>query len=83
MGTPSIVSNIPGPIDTIIDQKTAFTVNVKDISGLIDKMKRIRNWDYMQMGIEAATYSKNTFDSITLNVKILERKNMLLKLVIK
>lgn len=78
VGTPAIVSNIPGPIDTIINKKTAFTVKVKDVSDLIDKMKVIRNSDYIQMGIDAATYSKDTFESTKINSRILERKNMLL-----
>lgn len=78
VGTPAIVSNISGPIDAIIEQKTAITVEVRNVSDLISKMRAISNSDYIQMGMDAATYSRNTFDSTKLNEKILERKNMLL-----
>lgn len=79
VGTPAIVSNIPGPVDTIISQKTAFTVEVRNVPDLINKMNDIRNSDHIKMGMDAAIYSNNTFDSTKLNSKILERKNMLLR----
>ena len=38
VGTPAIVSNIPGPIDTIDAGKTALTVEVKNADDLKEKM---------------------------------------------
>lgn len=83
VGTPAIVSNIPGPIDTIDKGKTALTVEVKNATALTDKMKAIREMDYMTMGENAAHFAKEKFDSEVLCEKILERKCFLLGEVIK
>lgn len=79
MGTPAIVSNIPGPIDAINDGETAFTVPVKDSVALKDAMIKIKKCDYNQMGKNAYTFAKNNFDSKVLCEKILERKIWVLK----
>lgn len=79
VGTPAIVSNIPGPIDTIEVGKTALTVQVEDIDDLVNEMKKIRVLNCSQMGINAYNYAHNNFDSKMLCVKILERKEQLLK----
>ena len=78
VGTPAIVSNIPGPIDAIDEGKTALTTEVKSVSDLVLKMNTIRNMDYIDMGINAANYAKNMFNSKVLSEKILERKKALL-----
>ncbi len=79
VGTPAIVSNIPGPIDTINEGITALTVQVKDSNDLAEKMKAIREIDYVLMGENAAHYVKEKFDSEVLCEKILERKRQLLQ----
>lgn len=79
VGTPAIVSNIPGPIDTIDEGVTALTVQVKDSKDLAEKMKAIREIDYVLMGENAAHYVKEKFDSEALCEKILERKRQLLQ----
>lgn len=79
MGTPAIVSNIPGPIDAIDDGKTAFTIPVKDSTALKDAMIKIKKCDYNQMGKNAYAFAKNNFDSKVLCEKILERKNELMR----
>lgn len=79
VGTPAIVSNIPGPIDTIEDGKTALSFEVKNVADLAKKMKTIRKNDYTKMGLVAAQYAKDKFDSKTLCKKILERKLLLLE----
>lgn len=81
VGTPAIVSNIPGPIDTIDDGKTALTVEVKNVADLANKMKTIKEVDYTVMGQNAAVYVKERFDSDVLCEKILERKQHLLSQV--
>lgn len=78
VGTPAIVSNIPGPIDTIDAGKTALTVEVKNTNDLKEKMKDIKSGVSMNMGANAAEYVEHKFDSIKLCEKILERKKLLL-----
>lgn len=78
MGTPAIVSDIPGPTDTIDRNKTAFVVPAKDADALAGAMRRIRTMDYTTMGQNAAKFAKENFDSDVLCEKILERKKLLL-----
>ena len=78
MGTPAIVSDIPGPIDAIDRNKTAFVVPAKDADALAGAMRRIRTMDYTTMGQNAAKFAKENFDSDVLCEKILERKKLLL-----
>lgn len=79
MGTPAIVTNIPGPIDTIIRDKTALVVSVKNSNELSLCMKKIRTNDYSSMSKNAAQFAKENFDSNVLNKKIFERKQSLLE----
>lgn len=79
VGTPAIVSNIPGPIDTIDVGKTALTVEVKNVGDLVQKMIQIRNADYMAIGMNAAKYVTERFDNMKLCEKILDRKVCLLE----
>lgn len=79
MGTPAIVSDIPGPIDAISNGHTALTVEAKNVYDLIEKMTQIKLLNYKSMGDAAAKYSRDKFDSIKLCEKILERKKELLE----
>lgn len=74
MGTPAIVSNIPGPIDAIEVGKTALVVNAKDTDELTEAMQKIQTMDYMGMGQNAEQFAREKFDSMVLCRKILERK---------
>lgn len=78
VGTPAIVTDIPGPTDTIDRDKTALVVPVKDSAALAEAMKRIPAMDYITMGHNAAKFAKEMFDSKVLCQKILERKQSLL-----
>lgn len=78
MGTPAIVSDIPGPMDTIERDKTALAVPAKDQKALAQAMEQMRKADYASMGLEAAVFVKKHFDSNVLCRKILERKLELL-----
>ena len=80
VGTPAIVSNIPGPIDVIDEGKTALTVEVKNARDLQEKMEYILdNPDILHtMSAGCAEFIKEKFDSRVLNEKILERKGKLL-----
>lgn len=78
VGTPAIVSNIPGPTDAIERDKTALVVPVKDASALAETMRQIQTMDYIAMGQNAALLAKEKFDNKVLSEKILERKRLLL-----
>ena len=80
MGTPVIVSNIPGPTDAISDGITGFTINKADYKDLSNKMIYMyENKDMCKvMGEQAYLYIKDSFDSIKLLKYILEDKNRLL-----
>lgn len=80
VGTPAIVSNIPGPIDTVQKDITAFVVPVKDVSALSIAMRRMRENNSERMGKEALAFVTENFDSHILNRKIEERKRQLLKI---
>ena len=79
MGTPAIVSDIPGPTDAIDLNKTAIVVPVKDSVALAKAMKQISTMDYIIMGQNAAKFARSKFDADVLCKKILERKIFLLK----
>lgn len=78
MGTPSIISNIPGPIDAVEEHETAMIVEPKNEHELYQAMRKIRSSDYTGMGEKAYEYVKSRFDSEQLCQKILERKEQLL-----
>lgn len=79
VGTPAIVTDIPGPIDTIDRDKTALVVPVKNSTVLSRNLKKIQKRDYITMGEDAALFARGKFDSEVLCTKIWERKQFLLK----
>lgn len=80
MGTPAIISRIPGPIDAVLENKTALVIDVKNENALKDAMEKImQNELFISMSDEASSFVRSRFDSKLLNLKILERKNFLLK----
>lgn len=79
MGTPAIVSDIPGPTDAIIPDVTAEVVEVKNSDSLLYTMRYLMNTDYKAFGESACKFVSDSFDSDKLNYKILERKKQLLK----
>lgn len=78
VGTPAIVTDIPGPTDTIDREKTALVVPVKNPHALAESLRKIRERDYVNMGENAAQFAKEMFDSKVLCEKILERKKEIL-----
>lgn len=80
LGTPAIVSDIPGPIDVVKINKTAFIINAKNPDDLYKRMKYVldnRNVCQAMAG-ECVNYIYDNFNSNILNQKILERKNNIL-----
>ena len=78
MGTPAILSNIPGPIDAIDDGIAAYTVEPANTKDLIEKMNKIISANLNEMATNAHEFVKAHFDSRVLCEKILERKRNLL-----
>ncbi len=79
MGIPVVVTAIPGPIDTMIPDKTGLCCNVMDVEDLYEKLKVMVEDDTLrsQMGNEAYKYVSTHFDSEVLCQKILDRKKEL------
>ncbi len=79
MGIPVVVTAIPGPIDTMIQDKTGLCCNVMDVEDLYEKLKVMVEDDTLrsQMGNEAYKYVSTHFDSEVLCQKILDRKKEL------
>lgn len=78
MGTPVIISDIPGPIDAIINEQTGLKVPVKDIAQLANAMEQA--WTFNDKGFSenAVEFVTMHFDSNILCEKILQRKCTLL-----
>ena len=80
VGTPAIVSDIPGPVDVIDKDKTAFIVKVKDAESLRERMQFFLddpNRAY-EMSEDCVEHIRQKFDGKRLCEKILERKEQLL-----
>lgn len=78
MGTPAIVSSIPGPIDAIKPGITAITVEPRNITQLQDAMEMCIEGKFIADPFECSHFIKETFDSRELCQKIYERKEELL-----
>ncbi len=79
LGVASIITRIPGLIDTVEEGVSAYVVPLKDTKSLAETMKKFRTVDAEKMGKDAYYYVKTHFDGNTLNEKILARKKLLLK----
>lgn len=77
MGCPAIVSNIPGPIDASVENKTALWVEPRNTKQLLQAMIQMKS-DASKMQNQCITYVTESFDQDKLNCAILERKNNLL-----
>lgn len=79
MGVPVIVTDIPGPVDAVIDNKTGLLVKKADENSLLDSMKKIRKLNYQEMGKEGHKFASDNFEQKQLFDKIIESRNELLK----
>ena len=77
VGTPAIVTNIPGPIDAVLKNQTALVCKVKDVDDLTNAMKNIQKDQYNKMGLQAYKYVMEKFDSTILCDAVLKRKKLL------
>lgn len=78
MGTPAIVTDIPGPTDAIEYAKTGITVKTRNSEYLLEKMNLAIKNSPFKPAHYCSNYAKNHFDSSVLNEYILERKQYLL-----
>ena len=64
MGLPVIVSNIPGPIDAMVDGQTGMIVEKKDVRSLTDAMIRLRDDPELasRYGNNAADMARERFE---------------------
>lgn len=79
MGVPVIVTDIPGPVDAVVDNKTGLLVKKADENSLLDAMKKIRKLNYQEMGKEGHKFASDNFEQKQLFDKIIESRNELLK----
>ena len=81
MGVPVIVTNIPGPIDAMVKDKTGLIVekaNVLDLKRAMCKMYENREHG-VEMGIAGLEYARTCFEQQHLFKYILEDRKRLLK----
>lgn len=81
MGLPVIVTNIPGPIDAMIDNETGLIVKKADTDTLIGAMEELLNDNdkLLSYGNAALNYAKNRFDQKVMLEQILADRKRLLK----
>lgn len=79
VGTPAIVSNIPGPSDTIQNNITALLIPPQNVQALSMAMLEMKAKAIDVMGEAAHSFVSSRFDAAQLNRKILERKYELIK----
>lgn len=78
MGTPAIVSNIPGPIDAILENKTGFLVQKKNSNDLLRAMLKAKECKQKFTPEIVADYASHRFGQNELNNQIYERKKALI-----
>lgn len=80
MGVPVIVTNIPGPVDAVVDNKTGLLVKKADEDSLLDAMKKIRRLNYQEMGKEGHKFASDNFEQRQLFDKIIEDRKKFLEI---
>lgn len=81
IGTPGIVSNVPGQFDTIIDGKTGVLAEVKNVESIRECIEYfIANPDKAkEMGANAVQHIVDNYDSEKLFEKLAQHRNELIK----
>lgn len=80
MGVPVIVTNIPGPIDAMVDGKTGIVIPVRDVDALISAIKKLSTdaGFAKACGSTGVEHAKNNFEQTQLFERILEDRKKLL-----
>lgn len=73
MGRPSIVTNVAGSKDSIVDKETGLLVKAKDANDLAEKMIYALNnkEEMIEMGKKASEFVKTNFNKDLVNEKVL------------
>lgn len=81
MGTPGIVSNVPGQEDTIINKETGILVEVKNVSSIRHAIETFITTPNLasEMGIKARKHIETSYNDIALFAKLAEHRNQLIK----
>ena len=81
IGTPAIVSNVPGQLDTIKDGVTGVLAEVKNVESIRSCMEMFINNPHKakEMGVNAVAYIAENYDSKKLFDKLAEHRNQLIK----
>ena len=79
MGTPAIISDIPGPIDAVVAGRTALLVPPKDADMLLSAMRNMQDAALRErLAACGVDFVRGAFDEKILLKHILNRKNELL-----
>jgi glycosyltransferase involved in cell wall biosynthesis len=80
MGVPVIVTDIPGPIDAMINEKTGLTVPKKDAVALENAMQELLNNKELTLayGQNGIIHAKNNFEQQQFLEKVLNNRKKLL-----
>ena len=79
MGVPVIVTNIPGPIDAMVDNETGLSVEKENVKELTSAMIKILNVDLTSMGNKGMNYASKNFEQNTLFKKIVKDRECLVE----
>ena len=81
MGVPVIVTDIPGPIDAMIDKKTGLVVKKADVKTLFSAMEMLYSdrEKVVEYGENSHTFAIENFEQKTLFSHILEDRKKLMK----
>lgn len=82
MGVPVIVTDIPGPVNGMINGKTGVTIPVRNTDAIVNAVKNMADNPLLieEYGKEAAAYAAENFDSRIFAEKLLENRKKLLGL---
>lgn len=80
MGTPGIVSNVPGQVDTIIDGQTGILAEVKNVQSIQNAILTFINNPLLakEMGRNAREYIEESYNDEVLFSKLADHRNVLI-----
>ena len=81
MGTPAIVSNVPGQYDTIKDGVTGILAEVRNVDSIRNCIETYIGNPNMcrQLGANAVSYISENYDSVKLFEKLAEHRNEIIR----
>ena len=78
MAVPVIVTNIPGPIDAMLPEKTGYVVEKKSVEQLEAAMVRMMNSDVKALGEAGMKFAKEGFEQQEFFRRVLEDRKRLM-----